>query len=243
MPRSNPSGGQAPRLAKSATAIHSPSPPLLDSGLRRNDDPEDFWDSEALSKPRNIIFVPIAHQGYRRHAQGIKMGLIGRNIFVWRMRPHHPFGFRPSPELRMGAGTTSGGAVECGHTRGRVTSSRIRVRTCSRTNRSSRASAGTPRYEKLELWLGTANWHSGLCHAPPRPQQGTSPHATGFWLSPERRYEGPIMQKWGRGVDVGGGIALGVLSWDVSAWIPAFAGMTTRLVEARTRDSRWPVLA
>ena len=32
--------------------------------------------------------------------------------------------------------------------------------------------------------------------------------------------------KWGRRVDVGGGIAVGVLSRNVSAWIPAFAGMT-----------------
>ena len=32
--------------------------------------------------------------------------------------------------------------------------------------------------------------------------------------------------KWGRRVDVGGGIAVGALSRDVSAWIPAFAGMT-----------------
>ena len=36
------------------------------------------------------------------------------------------------------------------------------------------AGAGTPRYEKPELWLGTANWHGG-CHAPPRPPRGTSP--------------------------------------------------------------------
>ena len=32
--------------------------------------------------------------------------------------------------------------------------------------------------------------------------------------------------KWGRRVDVGGGIAVGDLSRGVSAWIPAFAGMT-----------------
>ena len=32
--------------------------------------------------------------------------------------------------------------------------------------------------------------------------------------------------KWGRRVDVGVGIAVGVRSRDVSAWIPAFAGMT-----------------
>ena len=37
------------------------------------------------------------------------------------------------------------------------------------------ASAGTPRCQKLELWLGLANWHGGFCRAPPRPQRGTSP--------------------------------------------------------------------
>ena len=41
--------------------------------------------------------------------------------------------------------------------------------------------------------------------------------------------------KWGRRVDVGGGIAVGVLSRDVSAWIPAFAGMTKGGVRWRTR--------
>ena len=40
------------------------------------------------------------------------------------------------------------------------------------------AGAGTPRYEKRELWFGTANWRGGFCHAPPRPQRGTSPRAT-----------------------------------------------------------------
>ncbi len=29
-----------------------------------------------------------------------------------------------------------------------------------------RVAAGTPRYEKPELWFGTANWHRGLCHRP-----------------------------------------------------------------------------
>ena len=37
------------------------------------------------------------------------------------------------------------------------------------------AGAGTPRYEKPELWFGTANLRGGFCHAPPRPQRGTSP--------------------------------------------------------------------
>ena len=38
--------------------------------------------------------------------------------------------------------------------------------------------AGTPMYEKPELWLSTANWHGGFRHAPPRPLRGTSPRAT-----------------------------------------------------------------
>ena len=37
------------------------------------------------------------------------------------------------------------------------------------------AAAGTPGYEKPELWFGTANWHGGFSHAPRRPQRGTSP--------------------------------------------------------------------
>ncbi len=40
------------------------------------------------------------------------------------------------------------------------------------------AGAGTPRYEEPELWVGTANWDGGFCHAAPRPQRGTSPRAT-----------------------------------------------------------------
>ena len=31
------------------------------------------------------------------------------------------------------------------------------------------AGAGIPKYEKPELWLGTANLHDGFCHAPPTP--------------------------------------------------------------------------
>ena len=42
------------------------------------------------------------------------------------------------------------------------------------------AGAGTPRYEKLELWLGTEKWHGEFCRSPPRPLRGTSPRATFF---------------------------------------------------------------
>ena len=38
-------------------------------GGRRNDDPGDSWDPEALSKPRRVIFVPIAHAGRGRHTK------------------------------------------------------------------------------------------------------------------------------------------------------------------------------
>ena len=31
------------------------------------------------------------------------------------------------------------------------------------TNRLMPAGAGTPRYEKQELWFGTANRHGGFC--------------------------------------------------------------------------------
>ena len=45
------------------------------------------------------------------------------------------------------------------------------------------------------------------------------------------------MPKWGYRVDVGGGIAVDVLSRNVSSWIPAFAGMTNGGVCWRTRIS------
>ena len=45
------------------------------------------------------------------------------------------------------------------------------------------AGAGTPRYEKPELWLGTTNWHGGFCDAPPRPSGGQAP-ALHFLIPP-----------------------------------------------------------
>ena len=45
-----------------------------------------------------------------------------------------------------------------------------------------------------------------------------------FWIPVRYRGSGCAFDgktKWGRCVDVGGGIAVGVLSRDVSAWIPA----------------------
>ena len=69
------------------------------------------------------------------------------------------------------------------------------------------AVAGTPRYEKPELWLGTTNWHGGFCDATPRPQRGTSPRATLTTV-------------------VVPGVSVDVLSRGYGVWIPAFARMT-----------------
>ena len=91
------------------------------------------------------------------------------------LRPHY---IPPSPPLWIPAfaGMTIGkidGIPR--HYRSRVTSSRIGVRDMLSDQSLMPAGAGTPRYEKLELWLGTANWHRGFCHAPPPPQRATSP--------------------------------------------------------------------
>ena len=69
-----------------------------------------------------------------------------------------------------GAGLASAGAVVCGHSRGRERSFSYQslIPAC----------AGTPRDEKPQLRLATANWHGAFCYAPPRPQRGTSPRAT-----------------------------------------------------------------
>ncbi len=47
-----------------------------------------------------------------------------------------------------------------------IFSFRLRPSVCN----SARFAGGEP-----ELWFGTANWRGGFCHAPPRPQRGTSP--------------------------------------------------------------------
>ena len=83
------------------------------------------------------------------------------------------------------------GATET-HERDGKHPSRIGVRDMLSYQSLMLAGAGTRRYEKPEMRFGTANWHGGFCHAPPRPQRGTSPRATfpsprpsGFRPSPE----------------------------------------------------------
>ena len=54
-----------------------------DNYFRTNDETGGWWDSEALSKPRNIIFVPIVHAGCRRRIRGWRLGaLVGGRIRV-----------------------------------------------------------------------------------------------------------------------------------------------------------------
>ena len=110
------------------------------------------------------------------------------------------------------------------------------------------AGAGTPRYEKLELWLGAANWHGGFCHAPHPTQRGTSPspRISPHYIPPERRIQGSRMPKWGGRVDVGGGIAVDVLSRNVtwilgSSWIPApvRGTMTGREIDSEARNAHF----
>ena len=54
------------------------------------------------------------------------------------------------------------------------------------------AVAGTPRYEKRELWLGTANWHGGFCYAPPPTPAGDKPLASRS-LRPRYIFSFPIL--------------------------------------------------
>ena len=92
-PLLRPSGGQAPRLAKSSTALHSPIPAPLDSGLRRNDE----WGSRGMRahpRPRNVIpdrgpghaFVPMTESVavvYPGSAHGTCLRSVGRS---WQIR-------------------------------------------------------------------------------------------------------------------------------------------------------------
>ena len=73
-PSSAPAGGlvQAP-------ALHSPLPTPLDSGLRRNDDPGDSWDPEALSKPRPVIFVPMTNMRFADYRNGLGGLIVSTN--------------------------------------------------------------------------------------------------------------------------------------------------------------------
>ena len=61
--------------------------------------------------------------------------------------------------------------------------SRIGVRDMLSCQSLMPAGAGTPRYEKPELWRGTANWHGGFCHAVPDPSGGQAP-ALHFLIPP-----------------------------------------------------------
>ena len=93
-----------------------------------------------------------------------------REVFDRATFSHSPIGHRST--------TRHVSPVESRHRGLLEGTSRIGVRDMLSYQSLMPAAAGTPRYEKPELWFGTANWHGGFCHAPPRPQRGTSPRAT-----------------------------------------------------------------
>ena len=164
-PHPDPSGGQAPRLAKSSTALHFLIPPWtigLQFGTFRRwrAGIEVDWRAHPGSESgmcfrrnRSCRLAP-AHEG-------MKIGCIG-----WWESSSVIATTRTSPlDSRLrGNDEMSGGSL-----------SRIGVRDMLSYQSLVPAGAGTPRYEKPELWFGTENWHGGFCHAPPRPQRGTSP--------------------------------------------------------------------
>ena len=91
------------------------------------------------------------------------------------------------------------------------------------------AGAGTPRYEMPELWLGTANWHGGFCHAPPRPQRGTSPRATFSHSAIDLRSTIWHVSRWRAGIEVDGRAHPGSGVRDMLSYqspMPAGAGHT-----------------
>ncbi len=71
--------------------------------------------------------------------------------------------------------------------------SRIGVRDMLSYQSLMPAGAGTPGYEKRELWFGTANRHGVFCCAPPRPLRGTSPRATFSHSAIAHRTSSPVV--------------------------------------------------
>ena len=106
------------------------------------------------------------------------------------------------------------------------------------------AGAGTPRYEKPELWHGTANWHGGFCHATPRPQRGTSPRATfpsphPFWIPAPYPGTGHAFDRWND--ELGGGslsriVVRDMLSYQWRIEGPAFAPRVTYFGQCGVTD-------
>ena len=96
--------------------------------------------------------------------------------------------------------------------------------------------AGTPRYEKLELWVGTASWHRRILPLPvPTPAGDKPPRYIGL---------GEVVADF----------SIDVLPRGIRAWIPASAGMTiagfggfrshgTRRLKSFSYQSLIPVVA
>ena len=175
-PHPDPCGGQAPRLAKSSTALHFLIPPWtigLQIGTFRRWRAGIEVDWRAHFRSNRSCRLPPAHQGMKW----------GSGCWNCLQVICHPL---PPLWIPAFAGMTIVGRGFPGRARLPRRDVRLLERAGHkatleaaafhfRRNRSCRLGLGTPRYEKPELWFGTVNWRGGFCHAPPRPQRGTSP--------------------------------------------------------------------
>ena len=155
-PHPDPSGGQAPRLAKSSTALHFLIPPStigLQFGTfrRRRAGTEGDW---------------------RAHP-GSESGTCFHSNRTCRLAPAHQGMKIRSCDLVWGVGTVDSATPHPDPSGGQAPALHFLI-----PPSDMGLQFGTPRFEEPELWLGTASWHGGFCHAPPRPQRGTSPRTT-----------------------------------------------------------------
>ena len=167
----------------------APAGPPLDSGFRRSDELGGYpgsWSGTCFRTNRSCRLAP-AHQGMKSRS----CGLVQRIGAADSATPHPDPSGGQAPALHSPLPTPLDSGLRRNDGRGVAGALESRLSAFSYQSLIP-AGAGTPRCEKLELWLGTANWHPGFCHAPPPPQRGTSPrttfpspHPSGFPLSRE----------------------------------------------------------
>ena len=165
------------------------------------------------------MFVPIAHPGCRRHTKESKSrscDLVRRVGAADSATPHPDPSGGQAPRLALsstalhfpipapwilacagmtngGPGTTSGGAVECGHTRCHVTSSRIGVRDMLSYQSLMPAGAGTRRYENRGLVAGRVS--VSLVPPPPVLDSGPVPEC-GACFCAKDTMGSPCRRRW-----------------------------------------------
>ncbi len=196
-PHPDPSGGQAPRLAKSSTALHFLIPPSavgLQFGTFRR------WRAGIEVDWR-------AHPGsesgtcFRTNGAGTRRWILPRPtptpagdkpLASRSLRPRYIFSFRHRPSVYNSARFAGGEPAS------RLIGGHIPDRSPGHVPIAHPGWRRHTKYEKPELWFGTVNWHGGFCHAPPRPQRGTSPRATYVSVDEVRGFPSPRDRRGGR---------------------------------------------